>query len=244
MEKIIEFAPPSIHFIIASRTLPNWDIMRKLKLQKRWLVMKEDELAFTTEEIAVFFEEYVDVHLSEAEMTKVLEITEGWAISISLLAEQWHHASLDHWLTISTNDLFTYLSEEVYSTMTATEQETILKLAIFPTFSAELLEAFYGAEIAQILNALTQRHLFIQPVTTDGLYRFHALFSRFLEMKWRQHPSQYTDLHKQAALYYVDRHNIQAVLYHAFKTNDHDFCGSYYSFMQNQSYVRVNLNGC
>lgn len=225
MEKIIEFAPPSIHFIIASRTLPNWDIMRKLKLQKRWLVMKEDELAFTTEEIAVFFEEYVDVHLSEAEMTKVLEITEGWAISISLLAEQWHHASLDHWLTISTNDLFTYLSEEVYSTMTASEQDTILKLAIFPTFSAELFEAFYGAEIAQILNALTQRHLFIQPVTTDGLYRFHALFSRFLEMKWRQHPSQYTDLHKQAALYYVDRHNIQSVLYHAFKTNDHDFCG-------------------
>ena len=95
------------------------------------------------------------------------------------MAEQWHHASLDHWLTIPTNELFTYLSEEVYSRMTATEQETILKLAIFPTFSAELLEAFYGAEIAQMLNALTQRHLFIQPVTTDGFYRFHALFSRF-----------------------------------------------------------------
>ncbi|WP_288582282.1 MULTISPECIES: BTAD domain-containing putative transcriptional regulator [Lysinibacillus] len=225
MEKIIEFAPPSIHFILASRTLPNWDIMRKLKLQKRWLVIKEDELAFSTEEIEVFFEEYVDVHLSEAEMKKVLEITEGWAISISLLAEQWHHASLDHWLTIPTNELFTYLSEEVYSRMTATERETILKLAIFPTFSAELLKAFYGAEIAQMLNALTQRHLFIQPVTTDGFYRFHALFSRFLEMKWRQYPTQHADLHKQAALYYVELQNIQAVLYHAFKTNDHHFCG-------------------
>ncbi|HBT70741.1 MAG TPA: transcriptional regulator [Lysinibacillus sp.] len=225
MEKVIEFAPPAIHFIIASRTLPNWDIMRKLKLQKKWLVINEDELAFSTEEIAVFFEEYVDVHLSDAEMAKILEITEGWAISLSLLAEQWHHVSLDYWLMISPNDLFTYLSEEVYSRMTATEQETILKLAIFPTFSAELLEDFYGFEMAQMLNTLSQRHLFIQPVTTDGLYRFHALFSRFLEMKWRQHTSCYTDLHKQAAFYYMERHNIQAVLYHAFKTNDHDFCG-------------------
>ncbi len=225
MEKMIEFAPPTVRFIIASRTLPNWDITRKLKLQKKLLIIKEEELAFSTEEIAVFFEEYVDVHLTATEMEKVLEITEGWAISISLLAEQWHHASLEHWLTISTNDLFTYLSEEVYSTMTATEQETILKLAIFPTFSVELLEQFYGLDIALMLHPLTQRHLFIQPVTTDGLYRFHALFSRFLEMKWRQFPSQYMALHKQAALYYVEHRNIQAVLYHAFKTNDHDFCG-------------------
>lgn len=165
------------------------------------------------------------MHLSDAEMAKILEITEGWAISLSLLAEQWHHVSLDYWLMISPNDLFTYLSEEVYSRMTATEQETILKLAIFPTFSAELLEDFYGFEMAQMLNTLSQRHLFIQPVTTDGLYRFHALFSRFLEMKWRQHTSYYTDLHKQATFYYMERHNIQAVLYHAFKTNDHDFCG-------------------
>ncbi|WDV04988.1 BTAD domain-containing putative transcriptional regulator [Lysinibacillus irui] len=225
MEKMIEFAPPTVRFIIASRTLPNWDITRKLKLQKKLLIIKEEELAFSTEEIAVFFEEYVDVHLTATEMEKVLEITEGWAISISLLAEQWHHASLEHWLTISTNDLFTYLSEEVYSTMTSTEQEMILKLAIFPTFSVELLKQFYGLDTAQMLHPLTQRHLFIQPVTTDGLYRFHALFSRFLEMKWRQFPSQYKALHKQAALYYVEHHNIQAVLYHAFKTNDHDFCG-------------------
>ena len=44
-------------------------------------------------------------------------------------------------------------------------------------------------------------------------------------MKWRQYPTQHADLHKQAALYYVELQNIQAVLYHAFKTNDHHFCG-------------------
>ncbi|MFJ7922037.1 BTAD domain-containing putative transcriptional regulator [Lysinibacillus fusiformis] len=225
MEKIIEYAPPTVHFIIASRTLPNWDITRKLKLQKKLLVITEKELAFSNEEIAVFFEEYVDVHLSSSEIAKILDMTEGWAISISLLAEQWHHAPLDHWLTIPTNDLFRYLSEEVYSTMTATEQEIILKLAIFPNFSAKLLEDFYGSELAQMLNPFTQRHVFIQPATTDGIYRFHALFSRFLEIKWQQYPQQYNDLHQQAALFYVEQHNVQAALYHAFKTNDPHFCG-------------------
>ncbi|MFJ7914032.1 MULTISPECIES: BTAD domain-containing putative transcriptional regulator [unclassified Lysinibacillus] len=225
MEKIIEFSPPNIHFIIASRTLPNWDIMRRLKLQKKLLVISEGELVFSSEEIAVFFEEYVAVHLTAEEITKVLEITEGWAISISLLAEQWNNESLEHWLNVSTNDLFTYLSEEVYVKMSAFEQETILKLAIFPTFSEEFIAKFYGSEIAEALKLFVQRHLFIQPITTDGLYRFHALFIRFLELKWRQNASQYIALHKQAALYYVKENNIQAVLHHAFKTNDQDFCG-------------------
>ena len=119
------------------------------------------------------------MHLTEEEISKVLEITEGWAISISLLAEQWNNESLEHWLNVSTNDLFTYLSEEVYVKMSAFEQETILKLAIFPTFSEEFIAQFYGLEIAETLKLFVQRHLFIQPITTDGLYRFHALFIRF-----------------------------------------------------------------
>lgn len=54
------------------------------------------------------------MHLVKDEISKVLEITEGWAISISLLAEQWNNETLDQWLNISTNDLFAYLSEEVF----------------------------------------------------------------------------------------------------------------------------------
>lgn len=225
MEKIIEFSPPNIHFVIASRVLPNWDISRKLKLQKKLLVISEVELAFSAEEIAVFFEDYVAVHLSADEISKVLEITEGWAISISLLAEQWNNETLDQWLDISTNDLFAYLSEEVFLKMTEFEQQALLSLAIFPTFSETFISQFYGTEIAEALKLFVQRHLFIQPITTDGYYRFHALFSRFLELKWQQNSLKYVALHKQAAMYYVKQNNIQAVLHHAFKTTDQDFCG-------------------
>lgn len=77
LEKIIEFAPPHIHFIVASRSLPNWEILRKLKLQMKLLMISESDLVFSAEEIAVFFEDYVAVYLSEGEITKVLEITEG-----------------------------------------------------------------------------------------------------------------------------------------------------------------------
>lgn len=54
MEKIIEFSPPNIHFIFASRTLPNWDIIRKLKMHMKAHFITEADLAFTDEEIAVF----------------------------------------------------------------------------------------------------------------------------------------------------------------------------------------------
>ena len=225
LEKIIELAPPHIHFIVASRSLPNWDILRKLKLQMKLQMISESDLIFSAEEIAVFFGDYVAVHLSEDEITKVLEITEGWAISISLLAEQWQKEPIERWLTIQTNDLFSYLSEDVFAKMSALEQQALLYFAIFPTFSVELITQFYGQEVADTLEQLLRKHLFIQPIASNGLYRFHSLFSKFLEMKWQKNQSQFIVLHKKAALYYSSKDNVNAVLHHAFKTNDNDFCG-------------------
>lgn len=225
LEKIIEFAPPHIHLIIASRSLPNWEIIRKLRLQMKLLLVSESDLVFSAEEIGVFFEDYIEVRLSEVEITRILEVTEGWAISISLLAEQWHNKPIERWLTLQTNDLFSYLSEDVFSKMSLLDQEALLYFAIFPTFSAELIKQFYSREVANRLEQLLEKHLFIQPISSNGLFRFHSLFSKFLEMKWQQDTSLFIALHKKAALYYVDQNNVHAVLHHAFKTNDPDFCG-------------------
>ncbi|CAM5504352.1 hypothetical protein LSPH24S_09106 [Lysinibacillus sphaericus] len=89
-----------------------------------------------------FFEDYVATHLSQDEILKVSVISEGWAISITLLAEQWNYEALDYWLTIHSNDLFTYLSEEVFFKMPKFEQKTLLQLAILPTFSEALNRCF------------------------------------------------------------------------------------------------------
>ncbi|MFJ7953168.1 BTAD domain-containing putative transcriptional regulator [Lysinibacillus sp. NPDC096418] len=225
LDKIIEFAPPNIHLIIASRSFPNWDILRKLKLQMKLLMISEKDLVFSAEEISVFFEDYVAVHLTEDELMNVLEITEGWAISISLLAEQWQNDPIERWLTIQTTDLFSYLSEDVFAKMTTLEQQALLYFAIFPTFSDDLIRQFYNQEVADQLELLLSRHLFIQPITPNGLYRFHSLFSKFLEMKWQQDQTQFIRLHKKAALYFSTQDNVHAVLHHAFKTEDINFCG-------------------
>jgi len=226
MEKIIEFSPPHIHFMIASRTLPKWDIIRKLKMQMKAHFITETDLAFSAEEIAVFFEDYGAIHLSQDEILKVLEITEGWAISITLLAEQWNNEALEYWLTIHSNDLFTYLSEEVFFKMPKFEQKTLLQLAIFPTFSEALIAQFYQSETAETFKQLLQKHIFIQPMAENGFYRFHALFRRFLEIKWQQNPQQFVQLHKKAALFYVQENDVHAILHHAFKTNDLNFSGT------------------
>lgn len=42
-------------------------------------------------------------------------------------------------------------------------------------------------------------------------------------MKWQQDTSRYIALHKKAADYFAKKGNVQAILHHAFKTNDVDF---------------------
>ena len=86
MEKIIEFLPPHIHLVIATRTRPKWSCLVKLKMTAQLCEITEEDLVFSQEEIAVFYEDYYNRLLSDEEVEKIVQITEGWAIAINLLA--------------------------------------------------------------------------------------------------------------------------------------------------------------
>ena len=82
------------------------------------------------------------------------------------------------------HDLFMYLSDEVFTNMELTQKEWLLSFSIFPVFSERLIQEFYGAEAVAVLQELSERHVFIQPLEEEGTYRYHAIFQQFLESKW------------------------------------------------------------
>ena len=226
MEKMIEFLPPHIHLIIATRNRPRWVSLNKLKLTSQLCEITEDDFIFSEDEIAVFYEDYFDKALSVDEAKNIVQMTEGWAIAINLLAMHMTDAEIHITTAIkpALHELFSYLSEEVFSNMTLEEQESLLSFSIFPVFSEQLVKSFYGDGAADCLNKFAGEHVFIQPLGDSGSYRYHALFQQFLEAKWLlSDPVRVESTHRKAANYYNEKSNSGQAIYHAIKSSDNAF---------------------
>ena len=117
------------------------------------------------------------------------------------------------------HELFTYLSEEVFQSMAESEQHWLLSFSIFPVISHQLAIDFFGDEAADRLLEFAEKHVFIQPFSEEGTYRYHALFQQFLEEKWlSMNPEKFTAIHKEAAFYYKNKPNPGQAVYHAIKS--------------------------
>ncbi|MFJ7972359.1 BTAD domain-containing putative transcriptional regulator [Psychrobacillus sp. NPDC096389] len=238
VEKIIEFLPPKIHLVVASRIRPKWSILLKLKLKGQLVEITETDFMFSEEEIQVFFEDYFDKQITAQEANDILNLTEGWAIAIHLIAMQLgeHKQQITKLGDPLLKDLFTYLSEEVFLLMSEIDQQSLLNFSIFPMFTTQEISDFYGEQEAKSLERLATSHAFIQPLAEPNAFRFHALFQQFLETKWLQKAQQtFYKTHKKAANYFKEQNNVVQVLHHAVKSNDELFLGemlvSYANYM-------------
>ena len=223
MEKIIEFLPPHIHLIIATRTRPKWSSLIKLKMTAQLCEITENDFVFSDEEIAVFYEDYYNKVLTDEETENIVQLTEGWAIAVNLVAVHMIESEIPSItaMKLALHDLFSYLSEEVFKNMALEQREWLLAFSIFPVFSEHLVKEFYGEEAASVLQELAGQHVFIQPLGEGGTYRYHALFQQFLEEKWEPSDSnRFISLQKKAADYYSSENNPVQAIYHAIKSRD------------------------
>ena len=226
MEKIIEYLPPHVHLIVATRSRPKWSCLIKLKMTSQLCEIIEEDFVFSGEEIAVFYEDYYNRVLSVMEVQNIVQMTEGWAIAVNLMAM--HLKDIDT-IAITTmkpalHDLFMYLSDEVFTNMELTQKEWLLSFSIFPVFSERLIQEFYGAEAVAVLQELSERHVFIQPLEEEGTYRYHAMFQQFLQSKWiAEDLDRFSSLHKRASNFYQAENNAVQAVFHAVKSGDDVF---------------------
>lgn len=223
LNKIIENLPSHIHLIVATRQKISWNCLFQLKMNGQLIECNEEDFVFSEEEIQVLFEDYFDCFLKTEQVQKILSVTEGWAIAIILLALQLKDSTstIDEITNQSLNDFFSYLSEEVFENLSKLQQEALLKFSIFPTFSKELIEQFYGKEMADQLMILVKIQGFIQPLIGQKEFRFHALFQQFLEMKLKEmNEVEYSNLHIKAAHYFIDENKPMFSLHHANKAKN------------------------
>ncbi|WP_087974651.1 BTAD domain-containing putative transcriptional regulator [Oceanobacillus rekensis] len=223
---LFDHIPPNLHIIISSRKKPRWEVLPKLKVEGDLLEITQFDLVFSPEEMHYLLEDVHHVKVTDQEVTKIYQLTEGWAIAFNMLIQQLNAGtSLEAIFTNqkrSLRDLFDYLAAEVLTKQSFIIQQFLMQSSILDILSPESCDEVLQIKGSEdILVGLIEQNLFI--VEGDrNYYRYHALFKAFLEnLLLKNYESEYKELHLRAASYFEKRESMESALNHYQKVEEY-----------------------
>ncbi len=208
MDWLIENLPTKMHMLIASRYAINFPSINKWRVKGQILEIDKDDLAFTSDEIALLFEQHYEMKLSKSAINQLLSKTEGWAIGLQMV---WQSLQNNPTLTIlqvlederhSKSTLFEYLADEVLSGLDHEIQNFLLNTSILSKLESASCDFLLMIENSDhILQHLINVGLFIEELR-PGVFRYHQMFREFLISRLQQEPQHINQLHLKIASYY------------------------------------------
>lgn len=200
-----------MHVLIISRTEPPLALGR-LRARGELCELHTEDLRFTQEEITVFLNSLMGLHLSTSEITALDERTEGWVAGLQLaaLSLQDRPDSAGFLATFhgSHRHVLEYLSSEVLARQSTEVRDFLLATSLFPRLCASLCDAVMQRQQSQeMLTRLEQANLFLIPLDEERRwYRYHHLFGEFLrEQLALQTPERLPGLRLRAIVWYEEQ---------------------------------------
>jgi LuxR family maltose regulon positive regulatory protein len=230
VEALIAHAPDQLRLVISTRADP------RLRLQRLRLAglteIRAADLAFTLDECRELLGA-CGAGLSEDDVAKLRDRTEGWAAGLRLAAlslEREPEPAL--FLASFAGDeraIADYLLTEILERQPEARRTFLLRTSITDTITAGLAAALTpdlgdAAEASQTLHSLAAENFLVSSHYESGdLYRYHALLRDFLRSQLAaSSPDEIRELHLRAAGWFWDHGDAQAAFDHAVAGRDWD----------------------
>ncbi len=200
---LIERAPENCHIVVSSRNPVELPIVTKLILQQQAARLDVSHLSFTPQEVKDLLATHYDLRLSDEEVHKLTADTEGWIIGILLRINNLREDGLyKNILMPSQQDIFQYLTSEVYERQPSFIQSFLLRSSTLDVIKPEFCDRLLELDNSRmLLHEIERRNLFIHCIDSKkAWYRYHQLFREFLQAKlFEGDPDKFKYLHCKAA---------------------------------------------
>jgi LuxR family maltose regulon positive regulatory protein len=207
---LLDHLPPQMHLVISSRRDPALPLSR-LRARGEMIEIRATDLRFAEDEAATFLNQVMGLDLSAEDVAALEARTEGWitGLRLSALSMQRTQDTTEfiQRLTGSHRYIVDYLGEEVLGQQNEKVQSFLRETSILGRLSAPLCDRITGQSGGQeILEQLETANLFIVPLDNErGWYRYHQLFTGFLQHQLKRHqPQRLFDLHSQASEWFEE----------------------------------------
>ncbi|MFZ6020650.1 MAG: BTAD domain-containing putative transcriptional regulator [Chloroflexota bacterium] len=226
---LIQYRPPNLQVVIATRTMPDHLDLNRWRVKGELSLLTHSDLAFTSEEIEDLFREGYGFPITRQQAERLAKETEGWALVLQMIwqsVQRQPSASLDgvlERLPETLEGLFDYLAPEVLARQPKEIQQFLVRSSILRQLEGEICDELLGIEeSAGLLKRLYEGGLFIE--TAGGqTYRFQRLFQEFLQAQLNHQPAEARSLHLRAANLYLDRKRSEEAIYHLLKAGEYAF---------------------
>ena len=186
LERLIDYAPPSIHFAIASRDSPGLNLSR-LRVTGDLLELTSDDLRLRSWEVERLFRDFYAEPLPPEELAGLARRTEGWAAGLQLfhLATRGRTADERRRMLVELNGsarlMREYLARNVLHQLPTDLRRFLVDTSVLGRLSGTLCDRLLERTgSAAILADLQRRRLFTQSLPEEGEYRYHEVLRTYL----------------------------------------------------------------
>jgi LuxR family maltose regulon positive regulatory protein len=227
VERLVDYIPPRLHVVIASRHTPPLEALTRWRAKGRLLNIGRADLAFTADEIELLFGHEYGYPLSPEQAQALASETEGWAIALQMVWQGLQSSGVSGvdavlgQLPDSLDALFDYLAQEVLARQPPNVQAFLLMTSVLRQMNGAACDYLLGVEgSAGGLRELHESGLFVFSLGDDA-YRYHHLFHDFLRARLRQDPQGAQALHRRAAAFFRQAGHPEETVYHLLESRDH-----------------------
>jgi ATP/maltotriose-dependent transcriptional regulator MalT len=224
----VEHLPAQVHVILSARTALTLRIS-KLRVRRRLLELRIDDLRFTEEEAHAFLERSTGEEIPPEASIRIHARTEGWIAGLQLaaLVLEEHPIAADSLADEMSEHRYVvdFLADEVLRRLPLEVGAHVLRIAALDRFNAALCDAVLGMAGSQTtLEALERENAFLVPLDDRrGWYRFHGLFAEVLRKRLRQvHPEELGTLYHRASVWHEAHGTATEAVRYAWLAGDED----------------------
>lgn len=231
--QFIHAAPPNVHVVMATRESRKFGLA-SMRAYGQLFEIGFDQLRFTVPEAAALLARSGHDMLSEQEVATLVERTEGWVSGLKLASLALSRAAnRDAVLALFTGpqrDIASYFDEDVFSGQSEAVRNFLLQTSILERLTPGLCDAMTGRTGARaMLRQIEEQGLFIVSLDDEGhSYRYHSLFSSFLQRKLAEsEPGAVEILHRRAANCLAGEGDVAGAMAHALRAGDFDLLAKF-----------------
>lgn len=231
LNALVDGAGNRLHVVIACREIPPLALAR-LRMRKALADIDARDLQFRRDEAVSFLTTIESAPLTQDQASELWSRTDGWIAGLQLallsLRRQGDPERLLMEFSGQHRDIGDLLAQEVLDKLDTGTVDFLLRTSIAMALNAELCNALTGRTDSQeMLQRLEREGLFLLPLDeTRHFYRFHAMFSEFLQRQLdAREPGAASRLHRVAARWHEARGFAVRAAEHALRAGDPHLAG-------------------
>jgi DNA-binding SARP family transcriptional activator len=187
LERIVDYSPPWLHVVAASRRVPLWNLPR-MRVSGQLLEVGPDDLRFRTWEVERLFWDFYGDRLPPEDVAQLARDTDGWAAALQLLhlaIRDKPQAAQRRTVAALTNRprlVREYLTRNVLDELPDELRDFLLATSVLGRLSGPLCDRLLDRDDSiWMLEEAEARQLFITRLDEVDTFRYHDILRVTLE---------------------------------------------------------------